>query len=70
MRPFIISARRHLRAAETPQNLKNALIGEDVRGPCRVQGLILLRFFAYGIKKTAFFNSHFLNNHSQTENIL
>lgn len=46
MCPIQISARRHLRAADKLSlNLRNALIDEDVRGPCRVQGLILLRFF-------------------------
>ena len=40
-------------------NLRNALIGGDVRGPCRVQGLILLRFFAYVIIKTVFFDNYF-----------
>ena len=40
-------------------NLKNALIDEDVRGLRRVQGLVLLRFFAYRRAKTAFFESLF-----------
>lgn len=56
----LFSARRRLRAADTLYpNLKNALIDEDVRGPRRVQGLVLLRFFAYCGAKTVFFNSHF-----------
>lgn len=43
-------------------NLRKALIGVDVRVPRRVQGLVLLRFFAYGSAKTAFFDNSFLKN--------
>lgn len=41
----MVSAQRHLCAADALFNLKKALIDEDVRGPRRVQGLVLLRFF-------------------------
>lgn len=56
IRDRLISARRHLRAADRfYHNLQNALIGEDVRCLCRVQGLILLRFFALRYAKTVIF---------------
>jgi hypothetical protein len=45
-----------LRAADRfYHNLQNALIGEDVRCLCRVQGLVLLRFFALRYAKTVIF---------------
>ena len=60
IRDRLISARRHLRAADRfYHNLQNALIGEDVRCLCRVQGLILLRFFAKRHVKTVFFDNLF-----------
>ena len=56
----LFSARRRLRAADTLYpNLKNALIDEDVRGPRRVQGLVLLRFFAKRPLKTVFVDNFF-----------
>ena len=57
---FIGSARRRLRAADLPLNLKNALIDEDVRGPRRVQGFVLLRFFAQCGAKTVIFDILFI----------
>ena len=60
MCPIQISARRHLRAADKfSLNLRNALIGEDVRGPCRVQGLILLRFFMLYDERSVIFDKLF-----------
>ena len=57
----VFSARRHLRAADLfCSNLKSALIDGDVRGPRRVQGLILLRFFAQRSAKTVIFDTLFV----------
>ena len=39
--------------------MRNALIDGDVRGPCRMQGLVLLRFFAECYAKTVLFDNLF-----------
>ena len=66
----VLNLPRGVCVADCLLNLRNALIGGDVRGPCRVQGLILLRFFAYVSIKTVFLTIIFMNIHSQTEYIL
>ena len=56
MWPFDISAGDRLCASDMLLNLKDALIDGDVRGPCRVQGLVLLRFFAERYSKNGVFD--------------